>query len=186
MGVKGLVVDKLQEFFGDYVDGLTRENLKMQTFAGTISQENLKLKPAAFESLDIPVVVTSGTLSLFHVEVPWAHLGSSPLTVTIEDVRVVAVPNQVIDPDDIAALIRRRIENKVKEMAKKHAGRRKAAEQASQASSSSGSGSGSDSDGEDGYVRRLGRKIADNLQVTKMPVTCHGVGVCDLDAASAL
>eukprot|EP01051_Picozoa_sp_SAG22_P001895 SAG22_NODE_78_length_22065_cov_7.473095_14_plen_65_part_00 len=60
--MKGLVVEKLQSFFGDYVEGLTKENLKMQTFSGTISQTNLKLKPEAFAGLDIPIVVRSGFL----------------------------------------------------------------------------------------------------------------------------
>ena len=34
MGVKGLIVEKLQAYFGAYVDGLTPENLQMQVFAG--------------------------------------------------------------------------------------------------------------------------------------------------------
>ena len=36
MSVKALLVEKLQIAFGDYVEGLTPENLKMQVMAGTI------------------------------------------------------------------------------------------------------------------------------------------------------
>ena len=32
-GVKGLVVEKLQRFFGDFVEGLTKENLSIQARA---------------------------------------------------------------------------------------------------------------------------------------------------------
>ena len=38
MGVKDLVVQKLQAYFGDYVEGLTPANLQMQIFSGTITQ----------------------------------------------------------------------------------------------------------------------------------------------------
>ena len=47
MSVKAMLVSKLQVAFGDYVEGLTAENLKMQVMAGTIEQQDLRLKKAA-------------------------------------------------------------------------------------------------------------------------------------------
>ncbi len=38
MGLKDVVVQKLQQYFGDFVEGLTPENLEMQVLAGTITQ----------------------------------------------------------------------------------------------------------------------------------------------------
>ena len=52
---QNFLLHKLQENFGQYVEGLTKENLKMQVFAGTITQKNLKLKKEALAGLNLPV-----------------------------------------------------------------------------------------------------------------------------------
>ena len=56
---QNFLLHKLQENFGQYVEGLTKENLKMQVFAGTITQKNLKLKKEALAGLNLPVQACS-------------------------------------------------------------------------------------------------------------------------------
>ena len=48
-GAKALVLAKLQHVFGQYVDGITPENLKVQLLAGTITQHNLRLREEALQ-----------------------------------------------------------------------------------------------------------------------------------------
>ena len=45
MSLKGMLVEKLQTAFGDYVEGITAENLKMQVMAGLIEQRDLPCAP---------------------------------------------------------------------------------------------------------------------------------------------
>lgn len=63
MSIKTMLVDKLQMAFGDYVEGLTPENLQMQVLAGTIEQRNLKLKKEALDSLNLPISVKAGCVA---------------------------------------------------------------------------------------------------------------------------
>ena len=98
MGVKDIVVQKLQEYFGDYVDGLSAQNMQLQLLAGTITQNNLELKAEALQRLNLPIVVRAGRVRQFHVDVPWASLSSKPVVVNIHGVTLIAAPNGDIDP----------------------------------------------------------------------------------------
>ena len=88
--MKALVIRKLDEGFGRYVDGITAENLKLQIFEGTITQRNMSLKTEALAALKLPIAVQSGHVGRFHVVVPWRHLTTQPITVEIENVLLVA------------------------------------------------------------------------------------------------
>ena len=93
MSLKGMLVEKLQTAFGDYVEGITADNLKMQVMAGLIEQRDLRLRPEALDGLALPITVKAGYLGLFSVKVPWAHLSSEAVIVTIENLYLLAVPN---------------------------------------------------------------------------------------------
>ena len=86
MSIKGLLVSKLQDSFGQYIEGLTADNLKMQVWAGVITQENLSLKREALAALNLPISVSAGFLGKFKVSVPWTNLGTQSVVVEIEDV----------------------------------------------------------------------------------------------------
>ena len=85
--------------------------------AGTITQENLRLKQEALASLNIPVTIRSGYLKRFHVDVPWSHLSSRPVVVEIEDVFIIATPNSSgTSHADVVELVRATIKSKLQDI----------------------------------------------------------------------
>ena len=158
MGLKDVVVQRLQQYFGDYVDGLTPENLRVQVLAGTITQCDLSLKAEALAQLQLPVVVRAGRLRRFHVVVPWSRITSEPVVVHIAGVTVLAALAEE-DADDAAAAAELASVQLAKLLHKKieavHAAEalRKAGLQTSPGGA------------EESYATRLGRTILNNLRV---------------------
>ena len=158
MGLKDVVVQRLQQYFGDYVDGLTPENLRVQVLAGTITQSNLSLKAEALAQLQLPVVVRAGRLRRFHVEVPWSRITSEPVVVHIAGVTVLAALAEETAEDaaaaadlasvQLASLLKKKIEAVNAAEALRRAGLQSTTEGV-----------------EDSYAARLGRTILNNLRV---------------------
>ena len=107
MSIKGLLVAKLQEAFGTYIEGLDSQNLKMSVMAGTIEQSNLRLKSSALAALQLPITVSAGFLGRFYVKVPWTNLANESVQVEISDVFLLAAPNHECGggPDDEEARV---------------------------------------------------------------------------------
>ena len=159
MGLKDVVVQRLQHYFGDYVDGLTPENLRVQVLAGTITQSDLSLKAEALAQLQLPVVVKAGRLRRFHVVVPWSRITSEPVVVHIAGVTVLAALAEENGPDDAAAaaeLASVQLANLLhKKIEAVHAA--EALRKAGLQTSTGGA--------EESYAARLGRTILNNLRV---------------------
>ena len=150
-GAKALVLAKLQQVFGKYVDGITPENLKVQVLAGTITQHNLCLREEALSELDLPIAVRAGRLGKFVVRVPWRHLASQPVVVEIDTVELLALTNQGLQdrPDpELVERIRSAIQHKLTRIENAEITRQGRAEMSS-----------------DKYLDRLGRRILENLRV---------------------
>ena len=92
---KRFLLNLLIERLGQYVEGLTEENLRVGVLSGRIELKNLKLKASALDDLDIPVEVSRGTLRSLKLEVPWASLDRKPVKVFIDGVLLQAAPIDV-------------------------------------------------------------------------------------------
>ena len=57
----GLLLNILLETLGEYVDGLSAENLKLGVWSVEIELNNLKLKDGVLEHLNLPIVVIHGS-----------------------------------------------------------------------------------------------------------------------------
>lgn len=75
----------LTSLFGEYVDGLSSESLKLSVWNGVVELENLSIKPEGFDKFELPFVVT-GSIGKLVVNVPWTSLGSTPVRVEVRDV----------------------------------------------------------------------------------------------------
>lgn len=71
--MSAFVVSILQRWLGDFLEGITKENLKISLTAGTITQKNVRFRPEALRNLNLPIVVTAGSVELLTVQVwaPW-------------------------------------------------------------------------------------------------------------------
>lgn len=58
---KRLLLNFLMDYIGEYVDGLSRDNLRMGVWSGEIEFHNLTLKPSALAHFNLPVNIEMGT-----------------------------------------------------------------------------------------------------------------------------
>lgn len=96
--LEGVVADVLARVLGQYVLGIDRDSVRVGVWSGQLELGRLALRAEAlatlFESLglDLPVVVSSGTLETLSVDVPWKRLGSEPVKVSVRSLALVAAP----------------------------------------------------------------------------------------------
>lgn len=96
--LEGVVADVLARVLGQYVLGIDRDSVRVGVWSGRLELGRLCLRAEAlatlFESLglDLPVVVSSGTLQSLSVDVPWKRLGSEPVKVSVRSLALVAAP----------------------------------------------------------------------------------------------
>ena len=89
---KSLLLNILVDVLGNYVEGLSRENLKVAVWSGTIDLYNLKLKATALDKLNLPIRVERGYLKKLHLKIPWASLESKPVIAELDGIYLQAGP----------------------------------------------------------------------------------------------
>ena len=97
-----LVADTLNEYLGDFVEGLDKSNVSTSVFAGELELRDLQLKSTAFESLGIPVTLAAGFVGRLKLAIPWKSLGSKPIVVKIEQVLACIRPTEEAGDGDHA------------------------------------------------------------------------------------
>jgi len=60
MAIEWIASTVLTKYLGKYVDGLSKENLKLSTLSGMVQLEKLSLKKEALEELELPFRIKSG------------------------------------------------------------------------------------------------------------------------------
>ena len=154
---KQLLLNTLVDVFGEYLTGLTAENLQIGVWSGEIKYDDLRVNPAGISKLGLPVDVAHGSIRHFAVSVPWTRLESQPVTVDIDGVYVVARPvDRARLSDD--ELHRRFIQNKQDAIAS-------ALKAAISAAEKGPGGAESKTEEGSGYFARLQRTIVDNIQI---------------------
>ena len=74
----------LNEYLGDYVEGIDRQALTVSLLNGDVVLRNSTLRQDAFEQTDLPVSVRAGMLETLTLKVPWNALGSKPVVVAVD------------------------------------------------------------------------------------------------------
>lgn len=152
---KSLLLNVLVDVLGNYVEGLSRENLKVAVWSGTIDLKNLKLKGTALDKLNLPIKVERGYLKKLHLKIPWASLESKPVVVELDGVYMQAGPVDLtnLSAEDSQRMIAMSTKKKLEEaeraimsMVQKKEDLQSTAKKAT-------------------YVQQLTAKIIDNLEV---------------------
>jgi hypothetical protein len=68
-------------------------DLSISVTQGEIKLNNVEVKSSAFDDLELPITIKSGTVGQIHIKLSWTKLTSSPIVVTITDIYVVVCPN---------------------------------------------------------------------------------------------
>jgi vacuolar protein sorting-associated protein 13A/C len=153
---KSLLLNVLVDVLGNYVEGLSRENLKVAVWSGTIDLSNLKLKGTALDNLNLPIKVVRGSLKTLHLKIPWASLESKPVVVELDGIYLQAGPLDIakLSPEEAQRMISaskdaklQDVERSILNMIKKKEDLQDTAKKAT-------------------YVQQLTAKIIDNLEVS--------------------
>ncbi|KAI9919525.1 hypothetical protein PsorP6_017405 [Peronosclerospora sorghi] len=160
---KAIITSILEAQLGKYVDGLRSESLVVGLWSGELELRDLALKPNALAELQLPVAIASGSISRVLVRVPWNQLGSASVTITLEGVSVLVIPNmERAAAAELLQVKKNRLERR--ELMRQH-GRfaaRVASDQEQEKKRST--------EDEGTFVSRLTARIIDNLQVTLVNV----------------
>lgn len=85
----------LQRVLGHFLKGFDSESLKLSVWDGNIALFNLELNTEAIETLGLPVSVLGGTVGEVRVQVPWSHLSTKPITITIKKLLLLVAPKDI-------------------------------------------------------------------------------------------
>ncbi len=96
----GFVSTLLQRYLGEFLEGLTKENLKISLLAGIVTQKNVRFRPEALRNLNLPVVVKAGSVELLSVHLPsLGNLSTQATRIVLDDVFIVAGPGHATVDD---------------------------------------------------------------------------------------
>jgi hypothetical protein len=154
---KRLLLSVLVDVLGNYVEGLTVENLKLGVWSGKIELNNMKLKENALDALNLPISITHGSLCHISVKIPWTALESKPVKIEIDGVYLQAGPLDLskLSPDQIRKSILLNKRAKLQE-----------AEDFILINGDVTNKDPKESEKSSSYFRHLALKIIDNLEIT--------------------
>ncbi len=90
--LEGLVANLLNRFLGMYIKNFDPKQLNVGIWNGDMKLRNLQLRREALDQLHLPVNVVEGHIGQLTVSIPWSNLKGKPVRVNIEDVFLLAAP----------------------------------------------------------------------------------------------
>lgn len=64
----------LENYFGRFITGLDKNNLKLGVWSGNVAIENVNLKPEVIELLELPIKLKHSKIGKMHFKIPWKKL----------------------------------------------------------------------------------------------------------------
>lgn len=89
---KELLLNALVSILGDYIEGITKDNLKLGVWSGKIELKNLQLNHSGIEKLKLPLNIINGYVSSLKLNIPWTSLGSQPVKIYIDGIYLLVGP----------------------------------------------------------------------------------------------
>ena len=90
--LESAVSEVLQKTLGAFVKGIDSSSLELDVSRGDVKLQNLELRTEALSSLQLPVAVLGAKLGELRVVVPWRNLGGEPLTIHLDKLFLLLVP----------------------------------------------------------------------------------------------
>lgn len=155
---KKLLLDVLVNVLGNYVEGLSSDNLRVGVWSGKVELSNLKLKSTALDTLNLPIKISHGALKHLKLKVPWSHLESKPVHVVIDGVYLQC------GPLDVSSLTTEELRSRV--LAGKRERLKAAMEAVLQANQDPTSTDVQQIARQASYIQQLLAKIVHNIEIT--------------------
>ncbi|XP_066252738.1 intermembrane lipid transfer protein Vps13 isoform X1 [Euwallacea similis] len=99
MVFESVISQILNKALGEFVENLDGNQLNIGIWGGDVNLKDLVLKSSALESLDLPIQTVYGKIGNLVLKVPWTSIYTKPTIVMIEDVYLLAEPNQQVAYD---------------------------------------------------------------------------------------
>ncbi|GBG34175.1 Vacuolar protein sorting-associated protein 13b [Hondaea fermentalgiana] len=102
LGLDSLLLRVLELYFGEFVESINKEQLKVGVLKGRVVLRDLRLRRGAYVLPGkLPVAIRDGRIAELTIKVPWAKLSSEPVVVTIVGVHADLEPSieETIDTD---------------------------------------------------------------------------------------
>jgi vacuolar protein sorting-associated protein 13A/C len=96
---EGIVSTLISRYLGDYIEGLTKENLHLSLLSGNVELKNLKFHKDVFHQMELPLFVQTGSIQKIQITIPWTQLASKPSHVLIDGIVLVVSP---MDPNKVS------------------------------------------------------------------------------------
>eukprot|EP01052_Picozoa_sp_SAG31_P014336 SAG31_NODE_887_length_11220_cov_9.210233_2_plen_1649_part_00 len=98
----------LNKIFGDNVDGIDRDSLKISPLHGQVSLKDLRIRPHAVDALNLPVSLVAGYIGEIFIDVPVLHLKTKPIIVRIKQIYATVKPNPDVDLNAVKLAVQQR------------------------------------------------------------------------------
>ncbi|CAM9719906.1 unnamed protein product, partial [Phaeothamnion confervicola] len=94
----------LSRLLSEYVDGasFSQETIRIGVWSGNVVLQDLRLKPALLDMLQLPLTLRHGSVGRLELRIPWSHLGRDPIVVFLDRVFLCVEPRYVWDEEAAA------------------------------------------------------------------------------------
>jgi vacuolar protein sorting-associated protein 13A/C len=93
---EGFLEKFLLKYFGEYLKGIDKSNLKVAVWKGEIQVRTVDLNPDILRRLNLPLKMIFGKIDSLLLKVPWNNLSSKPVELTIENISLVLAAEDVL------------------------------------------------------------------------------------------
>lgn len=160
MAHKQLLLSFLVNILGEFVSGLTEENLKVGVWGGKIKLKNLEINKSGVEKMNLPLTVKEGFLDTLEVKIPWTNLDKQAVQITITGVHL------LVGPVDFSTLTNDSAAARCREKRKEQLDRAEKVIEFSAANSLDTDANSTEDLKNSSYKRKILRKMAKNLEVS--------------------
>ena len=90
----------VNQFLSSYLESLDDKAILIGLWRGSVELTNVALRRECLTGLGVPIIVEEGTVRSLSISIPWRHLGSRPVTVTLDGVHLAVRPHKLDQPPD--------------------------------------------------------------------------------------
>lgn len=82
----------LERILGQYVDGLSKDQMKIGIWSGNVDISNLRLKQSIIQQMDLPFQLRFGMIENLKMKIPWKNLSTSSIQIQIQGIYLLISP----------------------------------------------------------------------------------------------
>ena len=93
----------LDVLIGEYIENVDQRRLELDVLNGHLLLHDLRIKPSAFQKLQLPAIVKAGVIGTVELRIPWSKLSSEPTKLKLDNLQLLLGPQSEAEWDQEAA-----------------------------------------------------------------------------------